>query len=409
MSRILADLLGAAELPFRTRIGQLENASGAPAADVRLTAEIIQLGQAKLRQLDLDKSDTKAPELYAALNQRYIRDDQYLTRTLRRERPSEQTNIMSDVSYILSKVDLPKQCMSIRPAVAKNLLKELTPKNTMKLLGYRSLDSMLKHEVPAAVLAVAQFVESATWQKQLRRQIGHLGATDFELKPMAITYEKTERWQKVAEHPAIHKKHHAVPMPLSASLLMLPYGKDVPPATLLTTLVISVRSINHLVAASSFLKLHQMRPDFSEVLQSVIEDDSLTMLSLLDEPISWHLIHRYYNRFANYYRTEIFEPYLRPDDFCRLTLDAVVGDLLPDASFWSRTDSLGMLDGKEVVSYNLHDVAVNACNDLPFEKRVSHSLRQSLWHELLLGYMKIEKVEQAVAARMQPELNENNS
>ncbi len=51
MSRTLAALLDAPELPFRARIGQLEQASGAPAADVRLTAELIQLNQQKLKAL----------------------------------------------------------------------------------------------------------------------------------------------------------------------------------------------------------------------------------------------------------------------------------------------------------------------------------------------------------------------
>lgn len=409
MSRILAALLGAAELPFRTRIGQLEDASGAPAADVKLTATTIQLSQQKIRQLNLDANDTSSEELYAALNQKYLLDDKLLKRAISNQRNNAAEDVMSDVKFMLGRIKLPKQAMSIRPAAAKKIIKSNPPKHTMKLLGYRSLDSMMKHEMPTAILAVAQLIETSTWCKQLKRQVVALNVTDFDIKPMTICYEQTERWRKLADHEAISKRHHAIAMPLSASLLVLPYGKEEPPAALLTTLIMSVTAINQLVATSSYLKLHQMRSDFSDILGSVVEDQSLSLMNLLDEPISWHLIHRYYSKFIKFYKSEIFEPYLRPEDFCNLTITNVVGDLAPGFDFWDQTEHLGMLDGKRVVSYNLHDVAVNACNNLPFEERITHNFKQSLWHELMLGYMKLEKVEQAILSRTQPELVENNN
>lgn len=406
MSRTLAALLGAPELPFRARIGQLEQASGAPAADVRLTAELIQLNQQKLKALGLDTRDTTGPELYAALNQRYLDDNEVLTLALDRERQVAGDDVMASVKFALSQLELPNQCLVLKPAVVKRLLKAIPPKTTMRQLGYRSLESLLKHESAAALLATAQLIESATWQHQLYRQAGQLEVTDFELKPLNVVYEPHERWQKLAQATAIHKKHHVVAAPLSASLVLLPYGDQQPPAALLTTLVMAVTAINQIAAASSYLKLHQMRPDFATTVQSLVGQQTAPLLELLHEPISWHLIHRYYSRFMEYYRPELFEPYLQPEDFSWLAADAVLADWAPHLAFWQHNAHAGMATEDAAVSYNLHDVALNACNQLPYEQRVNHHFKEALWQELLFHYLRPANVEKAVAERMQPAMSE---
>ncbi len=53
---------------------------------------------------------------------------------------------------------------------------------------------------------------------------------------------------------------------------------------------------------------------------------------------------------------------------------------------------------------NLVDTALNYCNGLPFEKRITSYFRQSLWHELLLKYLDHDEVEQSVMDTLQPEL-----
>jgi hypothetical protein len=64
---------------------------------------------------------------------------------------------------------------------------------------------------------------------------------------------------------------------------------------------------------------------------------------------------------------------------------------------------LGMLDKNRPVSFNVIDAALNYCNQLPFEKRLSHYFQRSLWHELLLRYLRHESVEQSVIGQLQPE------
>jgi hypothetical protein len=56
------------------------------------------------------------------------------------------------------------------------------------------------------------------------------------------------------------------------------------------------------------------------------------------------------------------------------------------------------------VSLNIIDVALNRCNRLPFERRVAHYMRQSLWHELLLQYLPHAEVERTVMSALQPKM-----
>jgi hypothetical protein len=55
---------------------------------------------------------------------------------------------------------------------------------------------------------------------------------------------------------------------------------------------------------------------------------------------------------------------------------------------------------------NVVDTALNYCNAVPFEKRIAHYFRQSLWHELLLQYLPHNAVERTIMGTLQPELAE---
>ena len=239
-------------------------------------------------------------------------------------------------------------------------------------------------------------------KKQYQKALHSLSAADFENRPLAILYLGHERWQKVAVHPLVQRRHHVLPNQLAASLLLLPYGADQPKAALLTTLTVSVTAINRLAAASSYLKLHQMRPDFNEAAVDIQLSRSTPLLSLMNEPVSWQLVQRFYHRFKDQYHAELFEPYLQPEDFRWLAAESVLAHLVPDLGFWRGSSQLSQLRDGQAVSYNLHDVALNACNQLPYAERVTKHSKESLWNELLLHYLRPAHVEQAIVGRMQP-------
>ena len=100
----------------------------------------------------------------------------------------------------------------------------------------------------------------------------------------------------------------------------------------------------------------------------------------------------------------MFEPHIQLEDMAWHQVEQTLSAIEPGFKFWQDTAHLGVLHGKKPVSMNLIDAAVSYCNRLPFEKRAVHYYQHSLWHELLLRYLRHEPVEATVLAEMHPQL-----
>jgi hypothetical protein len=94
MSKFLSQLLGATEPLFSMSLKQLEDASGNPSADVRLTAEILGKVRLKTEELGLDPDDTTPRELHAALIGLIERHDKHLVRHIGGKDPQNAEELM---------------------------------------------------------------------------------------------------------------------------------------------------------------------------------------------------------------------------------------------------------------------------------------------------------------------------
>ncbi len=402
MTRILSDILGTNEHHLRVGITGLERASGGGSADVRLTADVLQASKQKLRDLGLDPEDTTGPELYAALKQRLQADDQRLARVLQKAAGSR--DVVASVAHALTVADVSKSCFALKTSVLKSLLKKLPPKHVMKQLGYRSLESMLKHEQPTNLLAAAWLLEAPTWQKAFRDAYKRLQATDFENRTIAILTPDSTRWQNLAQTAVTAQKHNVMALKELGAIVLLPLPADVPEAVTTTTLTLALHSMNEIRAASTYLKLCQVKPLFGREVQRVVADEPHLGAELLDRPVSWQMLQRYFARFTEAFRSELFEPHIQSEDLSWHNVEAVLASLEPSLAFWQGTEHLALVYDHQPVSFNIVDVALAACNKLPYQNRMVHYLQHSMWHELLLQYLQHERVEQTVLGHMQTEL-----
>lgn len=402
MTRILSELLGTREPDFRSGIEKLERASGHASADVRLTAEVLQASREKLRELGLDPADTTGPELYAALQERLKTDDRRLAKKL--EEATDEDDVVAGVAHALKGVSIVRSCFALKNVVAKKLLQRNPPKKVMKQLGYRSLDSLLKHEPVALLFAAARLIESQAWQKTLHEQYKKLQATDFEARDIAVYRPTSQRWQELGQRLVSEHKHNVLGLKELGAIVLLPLPSEQPPAATITMLALALESVNEIRAASTFLKLCQVKPDFGSILQTVVVHEPELMTDLLDQPVAWQIIQRYYARVKAAFRSDIFEPHIQEDDLSWHAIEQVLAELDPTLEFWQGTSHLSLLHEHQPVSFNLLDVALACCNQLPFASRIVHYARASLRHELLLRYLKHENVEQTVLSQLQSEL-----
>lgn len=401
MTRVLSELLGAKEPEFRLGLRQLERAGGAPSADIRLSAELHQAVQAALWELGLDPHDTTGPELYSALMERAKQDDGVVRELL--GMGNDDSELSLKVQRLVTKNEAPKKSFALKSSVAKRLLKKNPPKKAMKQLGYRSVDSMLKHESVAQLYAAAAITESSSWHRQLLNSYKTLGATDFETRNITVIAPLNKRWEKLAIDYVSDVKHNIMSFKELGAVVLLPLPSQTVEGAALAITLLTLHALNDIRITSAYLKLHQVRPDFGDLLTKTARSDPYTQASLLGEPLPWKLIHRYFAH-EDKFNAALFEPHVQPEDLKWEPAESVLANLHDRLEFWGRAAYLAMLDNGKPVSLNFTDVVLNFCNKLPYEQRIVHYFRDHLWHELMLRYLHQENLEQMLHEQLGDEL-----
>lgn len=403
MTRFLSQTLGAEEPAFGLAVQDLERASGHQSTDIRLTTEIMHGVQEKMRQLGLDPQDTTGPELYQALQERLRQDEKHLRDVLSLDEQASPSEVLSRLQQFLEKHEIAKGCFALKLSVAKRLLKKTPPKKAMKQLGYRSVDSMLKHEPVAHIYAAALMIESPQWQQTYREQYTHLNPSDFESRKMAVLFPKAKKWEKLAKEYVDQVKHNIVCLKELGVIVLLPHETEMP-GLALTTFLLVFNDMNTIRAHSSFTKLQQVKYNFGETVKNAVEHDPYTSAELAGQPVPWRLIQRFYGRHQHAYHPDIFEPHVQPEDLAWFDAERLLKDFKPALGFWEGTGALSFLYNGEPVSLNVLDVALGHCNQLKFADRIIHFARENIWHELMMRYLNQENLEQAISQQLSKEL-----
>lgn len=403
MSRVLAQLLGAHEVPFRQQIQQLEQAAGMPSADIRLSAHVLQATRQKIRELGLDPADTTGPELFAALQTRLQQDEVRVRAALNLRADIHPVDMLERVAEQLNKLDHKSDLFVVRQTAMKQLLKKLKPKATMKRLGYRSMDSMLKHEPVAQLLAACQTTESREWQEARLEAYRKLQAKDFEARKPQFVVPTQKQWPALAASHAEQHKNNLIAVPELGTVVILPLQHDLP-GLAITTFVLSLHALNTMRALSAYLKLQQVRPEFGEIVRASIMSEPLTDVELGGNKLSWQMVHWFYGQGHASYHPDVFEPHVQPEDLAWHQVGMALGQLQPVLQFWEETETLGLLDGRDAVSLNVLDVALGVCNGLVYSERVLHHMREALGRELFAQYLQQDYLQDMVSSTLGKQL-----
>jgi hypothetical protein len=386
MSRVLAQILGAAEPTFRQQISKLEQAAGLPGADIRLMMQVVNETRHKLRDLNLDSHDTTGQELYAALQQRLIDDEGRVRTALGLTEDATAIDTLEAVKHYLEKLEIHTHSFVVKQSVMRALLKKLQPKATMKKLGYRSMESMLKHEPVAQLLAATSILESHDWQQKRHDAYKKLKASDFEVKKASFYVPQTKQWPTIAASYTAAHKHNIMALPELGAVVILPLKQDMP-SLAITALLLAINSVNDIRSVGSYLKLQQVRPDFGKVFAATIQHEPVTIAELAGEPLPWKVVQWFYGHDHSSYHPEVFEPHVQPEDLSWHDGEDVLAGVHPAMEFWQGGQMLALLDSGKPVSLNLLDVALSVCNGLDYSDRIVHHMRETLSRELLARYL----------------------
>jgi hypothetical protein len=403
MTRYLVNALGAQQPLFGQSIEELERASGRPSADIRLSSEIMTLARQKITALGLDPNDTTATELYGALQARMRDDEQRVRQALGIPEAAAVSDILSRVQNFVNNHKTTKTCFALKATAAKRLLKKRPPKNAMKQLGYRSLDSLLKHESMATIYAAAVMAEAPSWHRAFRAQYDHLSSADFEQRKIIIMFPKAERWAEASASYVENARHNILCFKELGTVVLLPFAAQVE-GLAITSLLFTLYYLNDIRSYSSYMKLQQVKPDFGAIVRVTTDAEPMTTATLAGQAVPWKVIQRYYGRQREPYHPEVFEPHVQPDDLKWHDGETIVAELEPALAFWQDTQYVCAVQGEEPVSCNILDVALSYCNHLSFGDRIVHFAREHLWHELMSRYLHQENLEAAVHQQLSREL-----
>ena len=403
MSRVLAQLMGASEPAFKAQLMRLEKAAGMPGTDIKLMMEIVNETKAKVRELGLDPHDTTGKELYAALQSRLLKDEIQARAGLNVRADNSPEAILQAVRKHLERLKLPTETFVVKQSAMRAVLKKLQPKATMKKLGYRSLDSMLKHEPVAQTLAAASLIESADWQKKRIEAYKKLKTKDFEARKVSFLVPTAKLWPEVATEITEQYKHHMINVPELGAVVLLPLEKDIP-GLAITTMLLAVNSINDMRSLGSYLKLQQVRPDFGQVFAETMQQEPMTVAELGGEQLPWKAVQWFYGRGHSAYYPDAFEPHVQPEDLSWHEAEAMLAELHPALEFWQGSHMLALVDGSHTVSLNMLDVALSVSNGLDFSQRIVHHMRTNLGRELMARYLHQENLQALLTGKLNEQL-----
>lgn len=409
MTRFLSTSLELDHHDWHKLRNSLESANGHPVHDIRLSSEINNASRYKLKQLGLDPDDTTAQELYHVLQSKFHEDDKLLSRklqTLAVTNYSLAANVSDGIIHALQELPESKRCFAIKMPVIKNIIKKIPPKKTMKKLGYRSLVSMIKHESGLNLITAAWLIEDDAWRRKLLDSYKKLKPSDFESRKIMIQSVNFKRWQSLETDVVESIKHNVLAFKELGAVVVLPLPKSAPNGAVTASLVIALEEINNIRALSSYLKLAQVKGKYGQIVYEAVISEPTLNSGVTKSKLPWNIVQRYYANFEQHFNQAVFEPHLSLEDLVWHPIEESLCSIESGLNFWRNTSTLASSHRGTPVSFNIHDVALNTCNQHTFQDQVTKYFKKSLWQELLLRYFSHHHLEDIVTRDLQPQLAE---
>lgn len=383
MSAVLQKFFNNTDLNTSSLIKALEPASGYSCEDNRLASEIMVKSTHKIASLGLDSQDSTAKEVYYALAAKYQADSRAFSRLLGEKITDSRKIRLKRISAVASHLDS-GMVWALKPSAIKNILKSQPPAHLMKLLGYRSLDSMLKRENTAELFALINTTESSRYLKNLHKACRMIPPSSFGQSKPKIIILSPKAWQNKLKPTSLLSSHPEV-----GAICLWPGRLNDQNETLRTILLIS-QALEKLRCQALSLKTRQFEASFGKSLGALENQNNPVATYIAGAPIYWQNLRWHYGNQSPAGRLQIFDGYqIDFEDLRHQTPANLAAKLHPSLAWWKDSSWLLWTDAsRKVVSLNLLDASANFLSGPPFSKRQITEAQQNLWDELVSRYLK---------------------
>ncbi len=380
MTKLISDILRAPQPKFSHDIEKMERMSGLPGADIKLSLKLKDSTPRALRKLGLDPHDTSGEELYEALKHKLKRDNARITKMLDiQATDSPQKLAEKTISYINKKTKLP-EVWQLKGTFLRKLLKKHPPRQLMKATGYRSVDSLLKREPLAEVIALGRAIDKR-WYGKISEEYKSAKPTDIEQKKLNIIVVQETKVSRIKKSYSLTGGQILGVNELGSIVVIPARGRF--EADVIASVVVLIETQREIKLTSSLLKFLTVRKDFGKLATTLITGGSRLSERIL--PLGWSSICRF--AYRHNITPEFVQPHITQEDLDIAPSITQLCLIFPELHFWYELDYLAFHDGDEPVSYNLVDVVLNTCNNVRFEKRVHDYVRRNLHDELYSRYL----------------------
>lgn len=383
MSRLIRQLLEQDDPLFTIHLSKLEKMAGSPGIDVRLTADILEMGRLKLSSLGLDPKDTTGAELYSALRAKIHEGDAAIHAYL--GHPASSDEAAKKICTVIDKIVGKRGLWCVKPTVLKGILKKNPPKKVMKVFKFQSIDSMNKRMDMAEIIFAARMLESKTWWTKQKKLMESLGSKDFEESKLKVLYLSDVRWLPLISDWEANKGHGVI---TSIECGAVGFAMNGGEAQYITNLPLLLHACNEILLHGSYLKLHYVHPSVGMALVHAVDEGTMIHSTISGIAFHWRDIQRYFGEVA---RTgDVSYVHLDVQDLGWIHTEAKLALLIPELAFWVGCDFVGLAygDGK-IISLNIHDVARSVRGNLGFQDMFRNKMQRALRSELMARYMHI--------------------
>jgi len=390
MAKFLSDLLDAEEPIFTQALHQLEEVSGRAGADVRLIGDITAMAHENLRELGLNPAASTGEEVYYALLGRVESDIKRLVRILGADeaRSEEVQYLVPFMIEAANKVKFNRRVFVLKRERAKDLLRQMPPKQLMKHLGYDDIEKMFENEDFDEIYTALRFSEGAEWLIQYNELFKQITPEDYEERDLRIVQMNHDKYVDLAAHFVQKKLHNVTHTKEMGIIVVVPMRVRKMRGLALKTLPLLLHYMNEVKLYSTFFKLKSKKPNFGKTVVETLIADPGTGSQMVGKRVHWRVIQRYLGKHKEESVDKVaFEPHVQPEDLHWRRAEDLLYEIDPELKFWKDRDYVGLNYDGFPVAFNLFDVSFAYSNKESYQGRYAYHFRESLWNEIFVRYM----------------------
>lgn len=390
MSKLISDILQAKEPDFSKLIYDYEFLAGRPGVDIKLANEIRSIQRNTAEKLGLDSLDTTDRELYYALRTKAKNDAEKLSSLLSINFSDKPNLMIAKIIKFVSPLFSGRQIWTVKNSSLRKLLKKDPPKKLLKIIGARSIDSVLKKENPSLILALAKKVDPS-YEKKWLTNFSKLSTTDFNLRRVEFIPLKPKLLNKLSK--AGHKNISLIQPIYETGVIIIPIPERRLQSDGLLFLTLILEAMRNIIMYSAYFKYVSTQPNFgkrlSDVLQNGIYNGTKNYIDF-----GWPALHNLIEQKPAMY-SQRFQPAVQPDDFLLPSL-SFLATRLPELKFWDGQTYCISMGPAGLVSHNLLDVLINEYNSLNEPRSFNFYAQNHLWNTLYSRYLLHEPIRKKI-------------